>query len=67
MENVDLAIDAWRNENYDDALSYLRKAYNNHEIWPFFYYYYSGRCHAIIGHNYDDEYDQKNKEISQFP
>ena len=67
MENVDLAIDAWRNENYDDALSYLRKAYNNHEIWPFFYYYFSGRCHAIIGHNYDDEYDQrcdqKRKEL----
>ena len=37
-DNVDLAIEAFNNKNYEEALEYLETAHANNEIRPFLYY-----------------------------
>jgi len=59
LSNVDLAFQAYDNEDYEDALKYLDEAHANDEIWLFHYYKLAGKCHYGMMIDYRKEYWEK--------
>ena len=57
--NVDLAFDAYDNDDYEEALEYLEAAHSNDEIWQFHYYRMVGKCHYGMMADYRKEYWEK--------
>ena len=61
--NVVLAIEAFDNEDYEEALEYLEAAHANNEIWPFHYYRLTGKCHYCLMDKHRTEYWEKAEEL----
>ena len=61
--NVVLAIEAFDNEDYEEALEYLEAAHTNNEIWPFHYYRLTGKCHYCLMDKHRTEYWEKAEEL----
>lgn len=57
--NIDLAFQAYDNEDYEEALKYLDAAHANDEIWLFHYYKLAGMCHYGMMLDYRKEYWEK--------
>ena len=57
--NVDLAFEAYDNDDYEEALEYLEAAHSNDEIWQFHYYRMVGKCHYGMMADYRKEYWEK--------
>lgn len=57
--NIDLAFQAYDNEDYEEALEYLEAAHSNDEIWQFHYYRMVGKCHYGMMADYRKEYWEK--------
>ena len=62
-DNVDLAIEAFNNKNYEEALEYLETAHANNEIRPFLYYWLTGKCHDRLMNKHWSEYWEEAKEL----
>ena len=61
--NVVLAIEAFNNEDYEEALEYLEAAHANNEIRPFLYYRLTGKCHYCLMDKHRTEYWEKAEEL----
>ena len=57
--NIDLAFQAYDNDDYEEALEYLEAAHSNDEIWQFHYYRMVGKCHYGMMADYRKEYREK--------
>jgi len=57
--NIDLAFQAYDNDDYEEALEYLEAAHSNDEIWQFHYYRMVGKCHYGMMADYRKEYWEK--------
>lgn len=60
---LDLAIDAYNNDDYDNALEYLQQAKAEEEINIFHYYRLCGMCHYFIMTKHQEDYQQKVEEL----
>ena len=56
---VEQAIDAWRNDNYEEALHLAKQGKDDFN--PFRYNYICGDCHFNIWSKYDDELTEKEE------
>lgn len=61
--NCDLAVDAYNNDDYENALEYLRQAKAKDEIILFHYYRLCGMCHYYIMANQQEDYQQQAKQL----
>lgn len=61
--NVNLAFEAYDNENYEDSLEYLEAAYANDEIRLFYYYMLKGKCHYNIMLEHNSKYWIEAEEL----
>ncbi len=59
QDNVDLAFEAFKNEDYEKALNYLEEAHSNNEIRTFYYYRMLGECHYRLYLEDKEEYSEK--------
>ena len=61
--NLDIAIDAYNQCFYKDALEYLQKAHAKDEVNIFHYYRLCGLCHYYMMDQYQNEYDQQTGKL----
>ena len=57
--NIDLAVQAYDNDDYEEALEYMEAAHSNDEIRQFHYYRMVGKCHYGMMADYRKEYREK--------
>lgn len=61
--NCDLAVDAYNNNDYENALKYLHQAKAEEDIYLFHYYRLCGMCHYFIMVNHQEDYQQQAKRL----
>lgn len=61
--NFDLALEAYKNDDYENALKYLNQAKAEEEIYLFHYYRFCGMCHYFIMANHQEDYQQQAKQL----
>lgn len=61
--NVVLAIEAFNNEDYEEALKYLETAHANNELRPFHYYRLTGKYHYCLMDKHRTEYREEAEEL----
>lgn len=61
--NNDLAIQAYNNQDYEEALKHLEAAHSNDEIWQFHYYKMVGNCHYGMMLDYRKEYWEEAEKL----
>ena len=60
---LDLALSAYDNDDYENALKYLQQAKGEDEINIFHYYRLCGMCHYFIMANYQEDYEKQAKQL----
>lgn len=61
--NIDLAFQAYDNDDYEEALEYLEAAHSNNEILQFHYYKMVGNCHYGMMLDYRKEYWEEAEKL----